>query len=76
MRMLGRATVLYGTDTSLTWTEMVESAVVFSDAPQNDPVLADIGEAAAWRGALLRNYSVSAWRRLWAALVRHDRPDG
>ena len=49
---------------------MVESAVVFSDALQNDPVLADIGEAAAWRGALLRNYSISAWRRLWAALVR------
>ena len=70
IRMLGRATVLYGTDTSLTWTAMVESAVVFSDAPQNDPVLADIGEAAAWRGALLRNYSISAWRRLWAALVR------
>ena len=43
---------------------------MFSDAPQTDPVLADIGEAAAWRGVLLRNYSVSAWRRLWAALVR------
>jgi hypothetical protein len=70
MRMLGRATVLNGTDTSLTWTKMVESAVVFSDALLDDPVLAAIGEAAAWRGALLRNYSVSAWRRLWAALVR------
>ncbi len=69
MRMLGRTTVLYGGDASLTWTDAVESAVVFSDALENDPVLAGIREAAAWRGALLRNYSVSAWRRLWAALV-------
>ena len=69
MRILGRTTVLYGADTSLTWTEAVESAVVFSDALETDPVLAGIKEAAAWRGALLRNYSVSAWRRLWAALV-------
>ena len=69
MRILGRATVLYGGDASLTWTDAVESAVVFSDALENDQVLAGIKEAAAWRGALLRNYSVSAWRRLWAALV-------
>jgi hypothetical protein len=69
MRILGRTTVLYGGDTSLTWTDAVESAVVFSDALESDPVLVDIEEAAAWRGALLRNYSVSAWRRLWAALV-------
>ena len=69
MRILGRTTVLYGADASLTWTDAVESAVVFSDALKNDPVLAGIKEAAAWRGALLRNYSVSAWRRLWAALV-------
>ncbi len=70
MRILGRTTVLYGAETSLTWTDAVESAVVFSDALEADPVLAEIEEAAAWRGVLLRNYSVSAWRRLWAALVR------
>ena len=69
MRILGRTTALFGADASLTWTDAVESAVVFSDALESDPVLASIGEAAAWRGALLRNYSVSAWRRLWAALV-------
>ena len=52
IRMLGRTTVLYGTDTSLTWTEMVESAVVFSDAPQNDPVLAEHrGSRGLARGA-------------------------
>jgi hypothetical protein len=70
MRILARTTVLYGAQTSLTWTDAVESAVVFSDALETDPVLAGIEEAAAWRGVLLRNYSVSAWRRLWAALVR------
>lgn len=70
MRILGRATVLHGADTSLTWPETVESAVVFSEALETDPVLAGIGESAAWRGILLRNYSVSAWRRLWAGLVR------
>lgn len=70
MRILGRTTVLYGADVGQTWPEAVESAVVFSDALETDPVLASIGEAAAWRGVLLRNYSVSAWRRLWAALVR------
>lgn len=70
MRIIGRTTVLHGADTGLTWPEAVESAVVFSDALETDPVLAGIDEAAAWRGVLLRNYSVSAWRRLWAALVR------
>jgi hypothetical protein len=70
LRILGRATLLHGADTSLSWTELVESAVAFSAALDSDPVLAGIEEAAAWRGMLLRNYSVSAWRRLWAALVR------
>jgi hypothetical protein len=70
MRMIARATVLYGADASLTWPDAVESAVVFSDALETDPVLSGIRETAAWRGVLLRNYSVSAWRRLWAALVR------
>jgi hypothetical protein len=70
MRMLARTTVLHGADPNLTWTEAVESAVVFSDALETDRVLAGIKEAAAWRGLLLRNYSVSAWRHLWAALVR------
>jgi hypothetical protein len=69
MRILARATVLHGTDTDLTWTEAVESTVVFGGALEEDPVLSGIGEAEAWRGLLLRNYSVSAWRRLWAALV-------
>lgn len=69
MRIIGRSTVLFGTDTNLNWTNKIESAVVYSDALYSDPVVAGIHEAEAWRGALLRNYSVSAWRRLWAALV-------
>ena len=47
MRILGRTTVLHGADTGLTWPEAVESAVVFSDALETDPVLAAIKEAAA-----------------------------
>ena len=75
MRILGRTTVLHGADTTLTWPDAVESVVVFSDALETDPVLSRIAEAAAWRGVLLRNYSVSAWRRLWAALVRSIGPE-
>lgn len=69
MRILGRTTVLHGADVDLTWTQAVESTVAFGDALDTDPVLATIKEAESWRGLLLRNYSVSAWRRLWAALV-------
>lgn len=69
MRILGRTTVLHGADVELTWTEAVESTVAFGDALETDPVLATVKEAESWRGLLLRNYSVSAWRRLWAGLV-------
>src|SRR5258708_24757030 len=76
MRILARTTVLYGADTSLTWPDAGESAVVFSDALETDPVLAGIGQAAAWRGGLLRNYSGSAWRRVWGAPVPSVRAEG
>ena len=69
MRIVGRTAVLHGADTGLTWTEAVESTVVFGGPLDADPVLATVREAESWRGLLLRNYSVSAWRRLWAALV-------
>ena len=49
MRILGRTTVLHGADTDLTWTEAVESTVVFGDALDTDPVLAAIKEAE-WPG--------------------------
>lgn len=40
-----------------------------------DPVLADIPEAWIWRGVSLRNFTVSAWRRLWSLLVEQlDEP--
>ncbi len=34
-----------------------------------DPVASALEEAEAWRGVILRSYSVGAWRRLWAWLV-------
>jgi hypothetical protein len=34
-----------------------------------DPVACQLPIAEAWRGAILRNYSVGAWRRLWSWLV-------
>lgn len=36
-----------------------------------DPVLASIPESWVWRGVALRNFTVSAWRRLWSLLVEH-----
>lgn len=40
-----------------------------------DPVLASIPESCVWRGVALRNFTVSAWRRLWSLLVEHlDEP--
>jgi len=36
-----------------------------------DPVSQRLEVSQPWRGMLLRNYSVGAWRRLWAWLVEH-----
>ncbi|WP_131759509.1 hypothetical protein [Actinomadura fibrosa] len=69
-RMLGRAVVLHGGDAVLGWEEYARSAVAFGPEAENDPVLRGVANVLGWRGLLLRNYSVSAWRRLWAALVR------
>ncbi|MCP9948333.1 hypothetical protein [Actinomadura madurae] len=69
-RMLGRAVELHGGDAVLGWEVCVRSAVAFGPETETDPVLRGIGNVLGWRGLLLRNYSVSAWRRLWAALVR------
>ncbi|MCX5192421.1 hypothetical protein OOK31_00715 [Streptomyces sp. NBC_00249] len=68
LRTLGRAVDLHGGDSC---AEAMRSAVVFGPRLAEDPVLASIREAAGWRGLLLRHYSVSAWRRLWADLVGH-----
>lgn len=43
--------------------------VGFGDFLKTDPVAAGLPVARAWRGVVLRNYSVGAWRRLWSWLV-------
>lgn len=35
----------------------------------SDPVVSAIAAAVPWRGVVLRNYVVGAWRRLWSLLV-------
>ena len=47
---------------------MIE-AVAFGDFITTDEVASRTEESALWRGLLLRNFSVGAWRRLWAWLV-------
>jgi hypothetical protein len=43
--------------------------VAFGDLLADDEELAVNPLAPAWRGLVLRNYSVGAWRRLWSWLV-------
>jgi len=49
-------------------------ALAFGSFIHENPVATLLDEALAWRGVILRNYSVGAWRRLWAWLV--DQVDG
>ncbi|WP_242911415.1 hypothetical protein [Actinomadura terrae] len=69
-RMVGRAAALHGGDAAYGWEECARSAVAFGDEVESDPVLRGVENVLGWRGTLLRNYSVGAWRRLWAGLVR------
>jgi hypothetical protein len=48
--------------------------VPFGDFVDEDPVARLLDVSPVWRGALLRRYSVGAWRRVWAWLV--DQVDG
>ncbi|MEU4954371.1 hypothetical protein [Streptomyces lavendulae] len=66
LRVLARAVALHGGDS---YTRALRGTVAFGPLVSDDPVLSGIPEAARWRGLLLRHYSVSAWRRLWADLV-------
>ncbi len=43
--------------------------VAFGDFLDTDRVARAIPLAQAWRGVILRNYSVGAWRRIWSWLV-------
>lgn len=49
-------------------TSLVQ-AVAFGDFIEVDPIASANEVSAMWRGVLLRNFSVGAWRRLWAWLV-------
>ena len=44
-------------------------AVGTGDFTQTDPVAGGLSITPAWRGVVLRNYSVGAWRRAWSWLV-------
>jgi hypothetical protein len=48
--------------------------LAYDEAVTQDAVLTSTPVAAQWRGAILRNYSVGAWRDLWQWLV--ERIDG
>ena len=50
------------------WSDLVP-AVAFGTELASDPILSSITVAPVWRGVVLRNYSVGAWRRLWSWLV-------
>lgn len=65
VRLLGRV-VGNGVDD---FAEAFVSKLGFGDFLATDPVAAGLEEAEVWRGVILRQYSVGAWRRLWAWLV-------
>ncbi|SDH11182.1 hypothetical protein [Pseudonocardia oroxyli] len=58
------------------WSVALRQALAFGPGATEDPVLAGEDRALAWRGLLLRHYSVGAWRRLWAGLVDFVRDNG
>jgi len=43
--------------------------LVYDKAATEDPVLTGTPVSARWRGVILRNHSVGAWRDLWAWIV-------
>ncbi len=51
-------------------TADVGPVVAFGDFITADEITGNLAVTAAWRGVVLRNYSVGAWRRLWSWLVR------
>jgi hypothetical protein len=54
-------------------TADVSPLVAFGDFVTTDAVTSRLAVTAAWRGVVLRNYSVGAWRRLWSWLVEQVR---
>ena len=53
----------------LSFSDAFHSFVAFSDGALQDPRTREFAEAQAWRGVILRRYSVGAWRRLWQWIV-------
>lgn len=47
----------------------VSRVLAYGDESAEDPFLASSVIAAQWRGVILRNHSVGAWRDLWAWIV-------
>jgi hypothetical protein len=66
LRMLARCTQLARVEHA---SDDVSEFLAYGSAATEDAVLAGIPAAARWRGLILRNYSVWAWRELWAWLV-------
>ncbi|MDN5759556.1 MAG: hypothetical protein L0H59_13670 [Tomitella sp.] len=52
------------------WSTALRQGLAFGPVATEDPILGQEERALAWRGLLLRHYSVGAWRRLWADLVQ------
>ncbi len=66
IRLLVRALDLTDSDRP---EDAVRRALAYGSALNADPVISQLDEARPWRGTLLRQHSVNAWRALWAWLV-------
>lgn len=47
----------------------ITPVLAYGDFVTTDGVVADLAATPIWRGVVLRNYAVGAWRRLWAWMV-------
>ena len=66
LRAFGRVLQTHDVDSP---ARQVAELLAYGDFAAGDPVVSQLDTARAWRGALLRNYSVGAWRQLWRWLV-------
>ncbi|MGY1846977.1 hypothetical protein [Blastococcus sp. SYSU DS1021] len=66
VRLLAR---IVSTHEVTSFTRDVGEVLAFGRFLTDDPVTSGVDTAAVWRGVVLRNYAVGAWRRLWSWLV-------
>lgn len=66
LRMLARCTQISRVEHV---SDDVSRFIAYGSAAAEDAVLAEIPAVGRWRGLILRNLSVWAWRELWAWLV-------